>query len=69
MSDLLDYGVETLGGFLKENSGTRSAFKNIARIFDDILELALEQNKGMVGSLGKQYLMAFARRHELITSR
>ena len=55
--------------FLEKNSGTKAAFKNIARIFDDILELVREPNKGIVGSLSEHYIMAFARRHELITSR
>lgn len=49
MSELLDYGVEELGGIIRVNSSTKTAFKNITGVFEEIYNEIKEQNQGTAG--------------------
>ena len=65
MDDLLVYGVETLGGMLKENSNTKMAFKSIVNVFEDISNVINEENKGIVQSFIRKVLITTHGRFEL----
>ena len=54
MDDLLSYGVESFGSMLKGNSNTKTAFKAIADVMEDISKLIAEENKGMVRSVFRE---------------
>lgn len=57
MDDLLIYGVEKLEGMLKSNPDTKKAFKSIAGVFEEISAVIEEDNKGMIASLVREYLI------------
>ena len=50
MDDLLEYGVGRLGGMLKENSNTRTAFRPLAKVVTEFSEFIVKENKGIAKS-------------------
>lgn len=57
MDDLLIYGVERLGGKLRENPNTNTAFKALAGIIEDFSKLLEEENLGTVRGLIREVFM------------
>ena len=57
MDDLLKYGVERLGGKLKDNPNTTAAFKMLAGIIEDFSELLEKEDLGIVRGLIREVLM------------
>lgn len=53
MDDLLTNGLERLSDVLRVQSTTKSAFKLIVNIVEEILEFVKRQDKGITGSLRK----------------
>lgn len=53
MNDLLNNGVEKLSDTLRIHSNTKTAFKSIAGVIEEILELVEGQSRRMLGSLRK----------------
>lgn len=51
MSELLDSGMEGLGPVLIVNSITKEAFRLLAGVFEEIIDLVNEENKGMARGL------------------
>lgn len=53
MDNLLNNGVEKLSGALKVHSNTKTAFKLVAGMVEEIAEFVKGQSKGKIGSLRK----------------
>lgn len=54
MSDLLSNGLEKYSGVFGAHSNTKKAFKAVAEIVSELLDIAIEeQNRGTAGSLRK----------------
>ena len=53
MDDLLHNGVERLGGLLKENLNTRTAFGSITEVVKDVSEVIKTRSKRALGGLRK----------------
>ena len=60
MDDFLQYEVDELADMLVKNTDTKLAFGIIVKLFDEITELIKEQDKGMITSLIREWIILFA---------
>ena len=59
MDDLLQYQVEDLADMLVRNADTKLAFGTIVKLFGEITELIKEQDKGIMASLIRKWIILF----------